>query len=199
MRQFAHRWHKYPVHQRPAIVNQPCPQPSHQCAKANLQKYQCDHGRTEPAQSSARMLAAKSEAGCEPYQRGKCQRRQQQMHRQTVLGHLHPVGQPRFHHPPADKALKAAQNQQAQQLWPKPCRQLAAQREPQQRQRKCNSDQPPQQPVAPFPEIDELETLQRHVRGKLGKLRNLLIFFKLRQPLGPMHRRKDAGHGFSIR
>ena len=82
---------------------------------------------------------------------------------------------PGLDHVPAERALRAAEQQQGDQPPAVAVRDRALPREPGQRQREGEADQPAEQPVHPFPEEDELEVGEVHA----GRAVDLPIFRRL--------------------
>src|SRR6267142_1852378 len=67
-----------------------------------------------------------------------------------------------------------------------------AQQEPQEGQREGDADEPPPQPVQPFPEEDRLEIRERHPGMDEAELRDLAVARELGLPGGLAERRQDA-------
>src|SRR6476659_10514451 len=97
------------------------------------------------------------------------------MRRQPVLAHRHTVDQSGGHHPPANGALQAAEEKDADELWPQAALDAAAHPEEQQRQGENQADAARQTTVRPLPPEDRLERLDAHAPIELGVLRDLLV------------------------
>ncbi len=107
---------------------------------------------------------------------------------------IDPVGEAALHHQPADRALRAAEQEQHDQPERIAARHGALRQEPQQWQRESDADQPAEQAVEIFPEIDVLERGERHALVHQHILRAVLIGIELGLPVGGAERRQRAGH-----
>ena len=87
------------------------------------------------------------------------------MRRQPVLADVDALDQPGRHHPPADRALQAAEHQQSDQLRLKRALDAAGRPEEQQRQREDEADAARQDAVRPFPPEDRLERVEASCPG----------------------------------
>ena len=103
------------------------------------------------------------------------------------------VGQPRRHHPPADRAERRAGAEQGPQPRAQPRLDPAAPQEKHERQQERRADQPRQQPMRPLPPIDGLELAKLHAAVQFAVLRNVLVLLELGLPRLIRHRRHHAG------
>ncbi len=105
-----------------------------------------------------------------------------------------PVDQSRGDHPPADRALQRAQCEKPAEPPAIAGRNRPAQREPGERKREGEADQPAEQAVDIFPEIDVLELAQSHAAVDQLELRSLAVGVELGAPGLVVERRDRAGH-----
>ena len=126
------------------------------------------------------------------HRRGENQAGQQQVRGQPVLADIGAVYQAGCHHPPADGALQAAEQQQPDKLRFQGALQPAARPEQQQRQREHGADPARQDTMRPFPPEDRLEVAERHVVVELLVFGNLLVLREFLLPFGIRQRRDDA-------
>ncbi len=122
-----------------------------------------------------------------PDNRGINNQRQDEVDRQSILRHFHPLGQARGHHPPADSALQRTQAEDDPQALLELRRQPPLPDEPQEREQECDADEPAQQAMRPFPPEDRLELIKAHAEVQFAILRDGLVGLKR---LGPGLRRQ---------
>ena len=107
-------------------------------------------------------------------------------------------GQPRFDHPPTDRALQPAKREQREQPKAVTRRNRAAKRKPKKRERKGEADQSTEQPVHPFPEKDKLECGKAHAPIYFKIFRRRLIFGERIGPGGIANRGQRARNRFPL-
>src|SRR5690348_2108758 len=110
------------------------------------------------------------------------------MRDQPILAHLDPLGEAALDHEPTERTLQPTEQEETEQPRPKAPRDTTADEEPEERRCEGDSDQPPPQPMQPFPEIDRLEVGDRHPRMHQAELRDLLVFCELGLPGGVAER-----------
>lgn len=113
------------------------------------------------------------------------------MNCEPVLAHIGALGEPRTHHPPADRALQSAEGEETGKLPAESAIDDAARPEHGKGNDESNADQPAEHPVPPLPPIDELEPGERHVRIDREELGNLAVLVEFDQPVGRGQRRDD--------
>ncbi len=97
------------------------------------------------------------------------------MRGEPVLAHIGAIVEPALHHVPAERALKTAKNEQADEPRQKRRRDVARDPEHDEGHEEGNTDQPPKEPMRPFPPIDGLEFFEAHAALELGIFRDGLV------------------------
>ncbi len=180
----------------PGVEDPSGPQAGHQGAEIELQEHQGEQHRGCDAQPRGR-----DEAGCglqppqRPDDRGKNHQRQHQVRSEPILRDFNPSGEPRCHHPPADRALQPAKPEND----PQPALEIAAlqpaaPQKPQERQQVDRADHAAQQPMAPLPPEDGLELVETHAVVEFAILRNGLVGLERIGPRLLGQRRQGTGH-----
>ncbi len=184
------------VDRRPGIEDAPGPQARHQGAEIELQEHKGEqHCRSETQPRGDDEAGRGLQPAQRPDDRRKNHQRQDQMRGETILRDFDPSGEPRGHHPPADRALQPAKPEND----PQPALEIAAlqpapPQKPQEGQQIDPADHAPQQPVAPFPPEDGLELVEAHAVVEFAILRNGLVGLERIRPCLLGQRRQGASH-----
>ena len=148
-------------------------------------------GARDAALGATRLrLAAETEQ--EPERVAEDQQRHAEMRREPVLADIGAVDEAALHHVPADRALKSAEHEQADQSGQQRARDIAREPEHDEGHEEGGADQPAEKAMRPFPPIDGLEVLQAHAALDLGIFRDLLIGLEGLAPVRLAERRDRA-------
>ena len=187
------------VHQRPGVVAQPRIQPGDQPAE----KYLAKHGEQEKAgeflgEPVGRRLAVRRQAARHHHDRGEDTAGQRQVDGKPVLADVDAVDEARCHHPPADRPLQSAKQQQTDQFRRQAALNAAGRPEEQQGQPEHEADAARQDSVGPLPPEDPLEPVEAHALIDLGVFGNLLVLGEFLLPFRVVQRRDDTVDGLPL-
>ena len=189
------------LNERPCIVDEARPRARHESAQHDLQEEPRDQpagggGKPSPRfrRMGRRIPAATPEAQPRPENIGEEYEGERQMRREPVLADLRAVHEAALHHPPAKRALQAAQHEQNGELRHQCALDLLREGKPEERNEEGKADETAEQPVPPFPPIDLLELRQRHPLVERGVLGDLLVEVEFALPVGLAQRRERARH-----
>ncbi len=187
--------HEGAVDQRPGVEAHAGIEPGDQRASQHLHEDQREHGPGDPCRArdagAARRASVRSrEAEQQPERVAENEQRDAEMRGEPVLADIGTLDQPALHHVPADRALKSAEHEQADQPRQQRTRDIAGEPEHDEGHEEGDADQPAEKAMRPFPPIDGLELLEAHAALELGIFRDLPVGLEGLLPVGS---RRAAG------
>ena len=183
-------------HERPGVVDEAGAEARDQGAEADLAEHRRSEqagGNQEPPAGRRARARPLAKPGGGVDQRAERGRGDHKVDRQALLRYFGSLAQARRHHPPTDDRLERQQAGGDGDLPPKRAFELSLPPEPQTWEDKSRTDEPREQPMAPFPPEDGLEAVDRHVRIERRELRDLLITVELGLPFRAAHWRNHPG------
>ena len=147
-------------------------------------------GQREPTRGVARLIL---EAAGDEDERDEEDRRGREVRREAVLRDVDADREARRHHPPAEHALKAAEDEEDRQRGRELPRKATLKQEDSEGNCESESDHAAEEPVRPLPPEDVLEVGEREVEVLALVLGDLLVGLELGVPVGGRQRRQHAG------
>ena len=171
--------HEGAIDERPGVVAHAGIEARNQRPRQHLHEDEGQHGArhphgTSPAQGRG-CSPGHAKAEQEPERRAENDKSKAEMRGEPILAHIGAKVEAALHHVPAERALKTAKNEQADETRQKRRRDVARRPEHDKGHQEGNTDQPPKEPMRPFPPINGLEFFEAHAALELAIFRNGLV------------------------